>query len=60
MRTEAELTTWLRDHPNAVVFMCGCIWTEPTMAAISQTWPMDCPKHRPAQLRAGQFLPFKP
>jgi hypothetical protein len=55
-----ELSSWLRDHPDAVVFRCGCIWTEPTMAAISQTWPMDCPKHRPAQFRPGQFLPFKP
>lgn len=47
--TPAELATWLREHPDAVVFRCGCIWTEPTMAAISQTWPMDCPKHRLVQ-----------
>lgn len=34
--TPAELASWLREHPDAVVFRCGCIWTEPTMAAISQ------------------------
>ena len=55
--TAAELAAWLRDHPDAVVFRCGCVWTLPTMAAISQTWPMDCPRHRPAQFRPGQFKP---
>ena len=34
--TAAELAAWLRDHPDAVVFRCGCVWTLPTMAAISQ------------------------
>ena len=58
--TAAELAAWLRDHPDAVVFRCGCVWTLPMMATISQTWPMHCPKHRLAQFRPGQFLPFKP
>ena len=58
--TPAELASWLRDHPEAVVFRCGCVWTLPSMAAISQTWPMGCPKYRPAQFRPGLFLPFKP
>ena len=49
--TAAELAAWLRDHPDAVVFRCGCVWTLPMMATIS---------HRPAQFRPGQFLPFKP
>jgi hypothetical protein len=58
--TPAELATWLREHPDAVVFWCGCIWTAPHIATILQTPQMDCPKHHPAQFRPGLFLPFKP
>lgn len=58
--TPAELSSWLRDHPDAVIFRCGCVWTMPAIAAASQMPPMDCPKHRIAQWQVGQFPPFKP
>lgn len=34
-----ELAAWLRDHPDAVVFRCGCIWTEPMMADVVDGLP---------------------
>ena len=58
--TPAELSTWLREHPDNVVFLCGCIWVVPTIAALSQTPLMDCPKHRIALWQVRHFLPFKP